>query len=230
MSSTIGLSSFLVISLLLASCGSNYEHCNALPDKTRYILSPAEKQMVPYTNDQVLTFVDAANEEFTVQIKREEHFDTFNLRCHHFECCDNYKNAELVTYEFISERGNLFPLLVTSKYTPSPGAGTIAFLGEYETELFRTESRLDLVGRLDFDENLRLECTDFCKDSVTIRDQTYPAINRVYSAPFSASDEYSIYYYYFTTEKGILKIEKENYQKVNNQSAVVSTEEFVLVK
>jgi hypothetical protein len=230
MNSTIGLSSILVISFLLGSCGSNYEHCNIPPDTARYVLSPSEKQIVPYTNDQVLTFVDTANEEFTVQVKREEHFDAFNFRCHHFECCDNYKNAELVTYEFISERGNLFPLIVTSKYTPSQGAGTIAFLGEYETQLFRTESQLDLFGRLGFDENLRLECADFCKDGVTIRDQTYPTINRVYSAPFSAADEYSIYYYYFTADKGILKIEKENYQKVNNQSAVVSTEEFVWVK
>jgi len=198
--------------------------------KEVYKLTDAERSVLPYQDGDVITFRNDANEEFAVTVNRSELTKDFNFQPCAAECCPVWRTLDVSLTEFsTSTNAEIFPDLILSPYSTASKAGEIIFSDRDYSEVLNERDNLDEGSAIHFNDDLTLDCFEFCVENTEVDGEVFDEINKVSIYYSVDTATYLNLHYYFVADRGIIKIEKEVKQWKNNQEILLSTDEYFLV-
>lgn len=214
----------LIVSFMLYQCCRHDE-------KDYYKLTDEDRQVVPYQDQQILKFRrDSTNEVLEVMVTSSEFSNDYDYTACGGECCDDWKNIEVRLIEFTSTtRQELFPVIVVNPYRKGSGKGEILFVRQ--PDFHKEDIAIRADADIPYDNEYVLECLPgYCEQSLDIGTAHFESVNKVHT--YSYNNDGSVYetlFYYYTKDKGILKITREISEHRTNQVIVVSKEEYFAV-
>lgn len=213
----------LIVSFMLYQCCRHDE-------KEYYKLTDMDRQVVPYQDQQILKFRnDSNNEVFEVTVSNSEFSNDYDYSMCSAECCDVWKNIEVRLIEFNSATRQEFLRTVVVYPHSEEGKGEIMFV--QPSYFDKKDTRIQADASIIYDNEYALECfPEHCEQSLTIGNDHFESVNKVRMHGFTNDDSfYETLVYYYTKDKGILKITHEISEYRVNQQVVISTEEYFAV-